>query len=338
MMARLPLTNSWPARAVPTRRLLLAAGAAAALPAWAQTAPYPSRPITLVVPFAAGGGTDTVARMIGLRLGALLGQSVVIENRPGANGLIASRQVARAQADGYTLMLGSNSTHVIAPLTARAAADGIQATEADFAILSVLANAPLVLCVRAAAAEQNLAAFVLRARRSRTTYATFGVGSSAHLMGEVLADSARTELVHVAYKGSSPALNDLVAGHVDSAFLTVAAIKGAVDGGTVRPLAVTGRVRVASLPQVPTFEELGVADMANAGWFAVFAPSRTPAALATRLSDALRRIAGEPEVGAKLVELGLEPVGSTMAQARSTWSRSVSLAAPIVKRANIELQ
>lgn len=321
-----------------SRRALLAFAATAAAPSFAQSPTYPSKPVTLVVPFSAGGGTDTVARMIGLRLGAALGQPVVIENRPGANGLIASRQVAKLPADGYTILMGSNSTHVIAPLTARNPLDGIKSTQGNFTILSVLANAPLVLAVRASAAEQNLAALMLRARRSRLTYATFGLGSSAHLMGEVLADSARVDLLHVAYKGSAPALNDLVAGHVDSAFLTVAAIKGAADGGTVRPLAVTGSARVASLPDVPTFEELGVKDMGNAGWFAMFAPVRTPAPVAESLSATLRKIVMEPEVRSKLVELGLEPVGSTIAQARSTWNRSVSLAAPVVQRANIELQ
>ncbi len=321
-----------------SRRALLASATLLAAPSFGQSNPYPSKPVTLVVPFAAGGGTDTVARMVGLRLGALLGQPVVIENKPGANGLIASRQVAKAPADGYTILMGSNSTHVIAPLTARNPADGIKAAQSEFAILSVLANAPLALAVRSSAAEQNLAALLLRGRRVRLTYATFGVGSSAHLMGEVLASSAHIDLLHVAYKGSSPALNDLVAGHVDSAFLTVAAIKGAADGGTVRPLAVTGRARVASLPDVPTFEELGVKDMANAGWFAMFAPARTPAAVTERLAAALRRIALEPEVRTKLVELGLEPVGSTLADARSTWNRSVSLAAPVVQRAKIELQ
>jgi tripartite-type tricarboxylate transporter receptor subunit TctC len=316
----------------------MACAAGVALPTLAQSGAYPSKPITLVVPFAAGGGTDTVARTIGLRLGALLGQPVVVENRPGANGLIASRSVAKQPADGYTILLGSNSTHVIAPLTAKNADDSIKAAQADFNILSIVANAPLVLAVRSAAAQQDLASFILGARRSRLTYATFGVGSSAHVMGEVLASTAHIELLHVAYKGSAPATNDLVAGHVDSAFLTVAALKGVADAGTVRPLAVTGRKRVVSLPNVPTFEELGVKDMANAGWFAMFVPSRTPASINDKLSAALRKIAMEPDVKAKLVELGLEPVGSTLAEARATWTRSISMAAPVVKRANIELQ
>ena len=321
-----------------SRRSFMVCAAVVALPAAAQSAGYPSKPMTLVVPFAAGGGTDTVARMIGLRLAALLGQPVVIDNRPGANGFIASRFVTNQPADGHTILLGSNSTHVIAPLTARNAADSMKAAQADFGILSIVANAPLVLAIRSAAPEQDLASFLLRARRTRLTYATFGVGSSAHLMGEVLADAARIGLLHVAYKGSAPATNDLIAGHVDSAFLTVAALKGATDAGTVRPLAVTGRTRVATLPGVPTFEELGVKDMANAGWFAMFALSRTPPAVNEKLSAALRTIAREPEIRAKLVELGLEPVGSTQPEARAIWMRSIAMAAPVVKRAQIELQ
>lgn len=319
------------------RRHLLLCSAALPLFALARDA-YPAGPVTLVVPFAAGGGTDTVARLLGQRLAALLGQPCVVENRPGANGLIASRAVAKQAPDGRTLMLGSNSTHVIAPLTARNPQDGLKAAQADFVAVSIVANAPLVLAVKSSSADRDLASFLARAKRSRLTYGTFGVGSSAHLMGEVLGDSGGFELTHVAYKGSAQAMNDLMGGHLDSVFLTVAGLKGIADAGAVRPLAVTGRTRVVSLPAVPTFEELGVRDMANAGWFAVFAPARTPPPVLDQLAVALARILGDPEVRAKLVDLGLEPIGSTVAQARDTWARSAALAAPIVQRANIELQ
>ncbi|MEP6720157.1 MAG: tripartite tricarboxylate transporter substrate binding protein [Variovorax sp.] len=314
------------------------AGAAIAMPALAlaQEPGYPRKPITLVVPFAAGGGTDTVARLIALKLYAALGQSVVVDNRPGANGTIASRSVLQQPADGYTLMFGSNSTHVIAPLAAKQAPDAMKATQANFAIVSIVANAPLVLAVRSSASERDLPAFLARAKSSSLSYGTFGAGSSAHVMGEVLSEAAKVELLHVPYKGSAPAMNDLLGGQVDSVLLTVAAMEGMVSAGTVRPLAVTGRMRVQSLPNVPTFEELGVRDMNNAGWFAVFAAAKTPDAVVTKVAGALREIVSQPEVKAKLVELGLEPVGSTSQDARETWRKSVALAEPVVKRAKIE--
>ncbi len=312
------------------------AGAVFAGSVIAQEVDYPSKPLTLVVPFAAGGGTDTVARLIGLKLHGALGQPVVVENRPGANGTIASRAVLQQAADGYTLLLGSNSTHVIAPLVAKQAADGIKSVQANFSITSIVANAPLVLAVRSSAGLRDLTGFLARAKTAVLSYGTFGAGSSAHVMGEVLAESSKVEMLHVPYKGSAPAMNDLLGGQVDSVFLTVAAIEGLVDGGKVRPLAVTGRSRLRSLPNVPTFEEMGVSDMGNAGWFAVFAASRTPPAVIEKVSVALRKIVADPEVKAKLMELGLEPVGSTQQEAQDTWNRSVSLAAPIVKRARID--
>ncbi len=321
-----------------TRRVALISLATLAAPAQSQQSSFPTKPLTLTVPFASGGGTDTVARMIGVRLGSLLGQPVIVEHRLGANGLIASRYVAKQSADGYSILLGSNSTHVIAPLTAKTQADDIKSTQADFEVLSIVANAPLVLAVRSASVDKDVPAFIRHAKQQRLTFATFGIGSSAHLMGEILGDSAHINLLHVPYKGSAPAITDLIGGHIDSVFLTVAAIKGMVDAGSVRALAVTGRARVPTLPHVPTFEELGIKDMANAGWFAVFAPSRMPPAISERLSSALRVVANEQEVRAKLIELGLDPVGSTQKEANATWSRTISMAEPIVKRAKIELQ
>lgn len=320
------------------RPLMMATVAGAVLtgPVMAQGVDYPHKPITLVVPFAAGGGTDTVARLIGLKLHGVLGQPVVVENRPGANGTIASRAVLQQPADGYTLLLGSNSTHVIAPLVAKQTIDGIKAVQSNFSIASIVANAPLVLAVRSSAGIRDFAGFLARAKTGVLSYGTFGAGSSAHVMGEVLAESAKVEMLHVPYKGSAPAMNDLLGGQVDSVFLTVAAIEGLVDGGKVQPLAVTGRSRVRSLPNVPTYEEMGVRDMGNAGWFAVFAASKTPPAVVEKVSAALRKIVADPEVKTRLVELGLEPVGSTQQEAQDTWSRSIGLAAPVVKRAHID--
>ncbi|MEO8059324.1 MAG: tripartite tricarboxylate transporter substrate binding protein [Burkholderiales bacterium] len=316
--------------------VVLGLASVCALPALAQEAAYPRKPITLVVPFAAGGGTDTVARLLGQKLQLELGQPVVIDNRPGANGIVASRSVLQQPADGYTLLLGSNSTHVIAPLAAKLPADGIKAAQTGFTVVSVIANAPLVLAVRSNAAERDLAAFIKRAKTAELSYGTFGAGSSAHVMGEVLAEDAKIKLLHVPYKGSAPALTDLLGSQVDAIFLTVAAIEGSVAGGSVRPLAVTGRSRLQTLPDVPTFDELGVHDMGNSGWFAVFAGTQTPPAIIDKVSAALRKAVALPDVRTKLIESGLEPVGSTPHEGREIWNRSVTVAEPVVKRAHIE--
>jgi tripartite-type tricarboxylate transporter receptor subunit TctC len=305
--------------ATPSRPPLLlqrrrALGALAALAACgsglARAAGWPQRPINLVVPFAAGGGTDTVARLIGQKLQAALGGTVVIDNKPGANGLIAALASKQPVAPGKSM-------------------------QEAFTIVSVMANAPLVLAVRADSPARDLRAFLQQAKTGKLSYGSFGAGSSAHVMGEVLAESAGVELLHVPYKGSSPAVTDLMGGQVDAVFLTVAAVEAMVTAGSVRPLAVTGLRRVRSLPAVPTFEELGVRDMGNAGWFAVFAPAGTPEPVVTRLATALQAIAGDAEVQARMVALGLEPVVSTPAQALQTWRRSLASAAPVVKKANI---
>ncbi len=301
----------------------------------ARAATWPERPINLVVPFAAGGGTDTVARLIGQKLQAALGGTVVIDNRPGANGLIAARAVLQAPADGHTLMFGSNSTHVIAALASKQSVAPGKTMQEAFTIVSVMANAPLVLAVRTDSPAHDLRSFLQRARANKLSYGSFGAGSSAHVMGEVLAESAGIDLLHVPYKGSAPALTDLMGGQVDAVFLTVAAVEAMVTAGSVRPLAVTGLRRVRSLPAVPTFEELGVRDMGNAGWFAVFAPAGTPASVVSTLATALQAIAADADVQARMVALGLEPVVSTPAQAMDTWRRSLAAAAPIVKKANI---
>ncbi|WP_017757020.1 Bug family tripartite tricarboxylate transporter substrate binding protein, partial [Pseudacidovorax intermedius] len=301
----------------------------------ARAAAWPERPINLVVPFAAGGGTDTVARLIGQKLQAALGGTVVIDNRPGANGLIAARAVLQAPADGHTLMFGSNSTHVIAALASKQSVAPGKTMQEAFTIVSVMANAPLVLAVRTDSPAHDLRGFLQRARANKLSYGSFGAGSSAHVMGEVLAESAGIDLLHVPYKGSAPALTDLMGGQVDAVFLTVAAVEAMVTAGSVRPLAVTGVRRVRSLPAVPTFEELGVRDMGNAGWFAVFAPAGTPAPVVSTLATALQAIAADGDVQARMVALGLEPVVSTPAQALETWRRSLAAAAPIVKKANI---
>jgi tripartite-type tricarboxylate transporter receptor subunit TctC len=301
--------------------LVLAAGWAG-LPSTAQEAAGASRPISLVVPFAAGGGTDTVARLLGARLQALLGRTVVIENRPGANGIVASQAVLQQPADGHTLLLGSYSTHVIAPLASRRNPEAARATLGAYAALAVVGYAPLALAVASSSPSRTLADFLNNAKSRRTTYGSFGAGSSAHLLGQILASRTQAQLEHVPYKGSAPAANDLLGGHVDSVILTAAALHAQVAGGQLRALAVSSKARLPAMPGVPTFTEAGFAGLAETGWFSLFVHAKVPGDVKARLSAAMATIMADPTIQQRLIDLGLEPPAAGE-DAGALWQRSI---------------
>lgn len=296
--------------------------AGATFPAFAQPAYPAERPLTLVVPFAPGGGTDILARLVAEKLGHQIHQSVVVDNKPGANGLIAMRAVERAKADGYTLLFGSSSTHVLAPLLSpdKQSIENVRKTSV---LVSMVADTPLALAVNAKSDIKNLDQYLQAARKQSMSFGTFGSGSSPHVLGELLASKTGARLLHVAYKGSSPALTELRGGHTDSVFLTVAALSAQVDAKEVRPLAVTGRKRVQSLPDVPTFTEAGVAGLEDSGWFAIFAPAGTPVPVLDQLHGSVSQVMALPDVQAKLVELGLQRSASGRAQEIAVWDRSI---------------
>lgn len=309
----------------------------ASLPSAAQEPAGAQRPLALVVPFSAGGGTDNVARLLGARLQALLGRTVVIENRPGANGLIASLAVLQQPADGNTVLLGSFSTHVIAPLVSRRNAEAARATLDGYAALAVVGYAPLALAVESSSPSRTLAEFVERAKSRRTTYGTFGAGSSAHLLGQIVASGTRAQLEHVPYKGSGPATTDLIGRHVDSVILTVAAISTQVASGQLRALAVSSKARLPALPGVPTFAEAGHAGLAETGWFALFMPAKAPEDAKARLSAAMATVTAEAAVQQRLIELGLEPAVPGE-DPRALWLRSVESARGILSKIKFDLE
>ncbi|MBK8324465.1 MAG: tripartite tricarboxylate transporter substrate binding protein [Betaproteobacteria bacterium] len=328
-----------PEPAMPSRRhclatLLLAAGFASAFTAQAQPAYPTAGPIRLVVPFSAGGGTDILARLIANKLETALGQTVVIDNQPGANGAVASENVARKPADGYTLLFGSSSTHAIAPLVSKKVNyDPFR----DFAPVTVVANTPLALVVNTASPIQDFPQYLAAARKDKMSYGTFGAGSTPHILGEVLAANANVPLLHVPYKGSAQAVTDILGNHIESAFLTVAAVAKPVSAGKLRALAVSGAARSKAMPTVPTFKELGVAGLEESGWFAIFAPAKTPAAITTQVADAVAKIVAGADVQAKMVELGLEPVGSTPEQHAAIWKRTHETMGAVIRRAKITI-
>ena len=305
--------------------------------AGAQTQTYPDKPITLVIPFTPGGGTDIVAKTLSQKLEAALGQPLVMEHRPGANGIIANQYVARKEADGYTLLFGSNSTQVIAPLLAKDKSTMAQ-TLRDFTMVGTVGNTTLVLAVSAKSPIKTLAQYLEATKTKPMSYGTFGLGSSPHLMGEVLSSTQKAPMLHIPYKGSAPAVTDLAGGHTDSVFLTVSAVSSHITSGDVRALAVTGSSRIPSLLDVPTFEELGVKGLDDGGWFAVLTPAKTPPAVIKKLSDAMMKTTSDPAMQKRLLELGLVATVVTPEQSQITWTRTVKTVENVLKTTKIQME
>lgn len=281
---------------------------AGTLPALAQE--YPRRAIRLIVPFAPGGGNDTVARVIAQSAGASLGQPVVVDNRAGAGGMLGAELAARAPPDGYTLFLGGVGSHAVNPnLHAKLPYDPVK----DFAPITLIASAPSVLVVNPSLPARTLAEFTALAKASpgRINYASNGNGSSAQLAAVLYESMAGVQMVHVPYKGLAPALVDLLAGEVQAMFSSVVAIVPNIKAGRLRALAVTGKRRAALLPEVPTLDESGVPGYEAGSWYGILAPAGTPQAVVAKLHEAIVRALAQPEVRERLVSEGAEVIGST---------------------------
>lgn len=270
---------------------------------------YPSRPIKMVVPFAAGGQSDVVARLIAERMSTGLGQPVVIENTPGAGGMIAASSVARAPADGYTVFLANASTLTIAPYLQK----NSKVDPAAFTPITTSTQFPLVLVVNAKSPFKSLADVVAagKANPGKLNYASPGVGTTPHLIGETFKREAGIDMVHVAYKGGAPALNDLLAGTVDLFFEAPATLTQHIEAGKLRALAVTGKTRVQALPQVPTVTEQGMPKLSLESWSALVAPPATPANVVARLRIETEKVLKSPDITGRLHELGFEATTST---------------------------
>jgi tripartite-type tricarboxylate transporter receptor subunit TctC len=284
---------------------LLGLGLMAAAPALVQAQAFPARPVTLVVPFPAGGSADILGRAVAQRLSEKLAQPVVVENRAGAGTAIGARHVAESAPDGHTLLIGTVSSHAINPAMTKVGYDPV----ADFAAVSPLAAIPFVLVSNPSVPYQSLAELIAAARRQPGTlgYASAGPGTSNHLAGEMFAGAAGIQLMHVPYRGSAPALADVLAGHVPLMFDLLPTAVPNVRQGKLRALAVTGTQRSDLLPGVPTVAEAGLAGFEVSAWFGLFAPAKVPAPVLKRLSDDMAEILRAPEMQHKLRELGAEP-------------------------------
>jgi len=271
--------------------------------AQAQGDAYPSKPITLIVSSAPGGTTDISARMLAEPLGKALGQTVVVDNRAGASGAIAAVAVKRAEADGYTLLMQYSGYHVITPVVSK---HSLGWEQKELQPVANVLTAPQVVVVRAGLPVKTMAELVAYAKANpgKLTYASSGNGSLQHVTGAMLEQQAGIQMTHVPYKGTGPALQDLLGAQVDLTFGTPPPFMPHIQSGKLRALAVTSSARVSSLPDVPTTAEAGLPKLGPTSWFAVFAPAATPKAIVDRLTAEIGRVMATPEFKKKAADLG----------------------------------
>jgi len=276
--------------------------------ACAQT--YPTRPIRLIVPFPPGGGNDTVARAIADQAGPALGQPIVVDNRPGAGGIIGADLAAKSAPDGYTLFLGGVGSHAVNPnMHPKLSYDAVK----DFAPITLVASAPSVLAVHPALPPRTIAEFTTYARANpgKLNYASNGNGSSSHIAAVMYETMAGAKMVHVPYKGFGPALTDLMSGRVELMFNSIVAILPHIQSGKLRALAVTSKKRSSLLPDVPTLAEAGLPEYEAGSWYGILAPAGTPPAVIQRLHAEITKAVQMPEVQKRLAGEGADVIAST---------------------------
>jgi tripartite-type tricarboxylate transporter receptor subunit TctC len=292
---------------------IFAAFALAALlpfPALAQ-GNYPNKPIRLIVPYAAGGGTDVLARPLAQKVSEALGQQVIVDNRPGASAIIGVDATAKAAPDGYTLVITPSSPIVINPhVFKKLPYDPAK----DLTPVTQVNTIPVALLVNENHPAKNLKEFIawVKAKPKQASFASYGNASMSHLAGEAFSRAIGGEMVHVPYKGTAPAITDLVGGQVATAIVDVGAAKGQLEAGKLRALAITGAKRSPVLPEVPTFGEQGYPALEQMlGWIGIFAPTGTPTEIVNRLASEFAKAVHSPEIKARFLELGNEPTGTT---------------------------
>jgi tripartite-type tricarboxylate transporter receptor subunit TctC len=302
--------------------------------AFAQAdASYPSKPITLVVTYPPGGGADAMARLIAPKLSEALGQSVIVENKPGAGGQIGAAAVAKAPADGYTLMLDASSFAVNPALYPKLPYDTLKA----FRPIGVVALFPNVVLVNSGFPAQNVAELIAIARKSKgaVSFASSGNGSAQHLAGALFESATGVDMVHVPYRGGGPALNDVIGGQVPLFFGNLASTLQHIQGGRLRALAVTSSKRSAILPGVPTLSEAGVKGAEIHEWNAIFVPATTPPAIVSKLAAAFQRAIETPEVSQRVAQLGGEMQRTTPDQAQAFIEQQINLWGRVVRERKI---
>lgn len=316
---------------------LLASAALLGIVATVQAQEYPAKPVKIVVWTAPGGSIDVLSRMIAEKLAQRWKQPVVVENKPGASGILASEYVARAPADGHTLLVTINTTHINNPvLQSKLPYDPVK----DFEPVSQLAIGSVTLIAPATHPANNLAEFVAMAKKKGGTvnYGSWGVGSSAHLFGELLHQKTGLDLNHIAYKGEMPAITDMLGGRLDVTFAGGGTTRAQLAGGKIKVLGLTGPRRIRALPNVTTFAEQGFSGFELAGWVAMYAPAKTPKAVVRKIAADLAELVHAPDVQARMTENGFEPVGSTPEQFDALYKDEFPKWAQLIKASGAKVE
>jgi tripartite-type tricarboxylate transporter receptor subunit TctC len=320
-------------------RLALAVvlGVAATGAAQTQTGSYPDRPLKLLVGFGAGGGTDIVARVMAQKMGQILGQSIVVENRTGASGLIAAADVAKSPPDGYMLLMGSQTIFAVAPVLYRKSVTFDPAK--DFAAVSLTGASPLILVANPSFPARTVADVIAMAKTNpgKINFGTGGVGTTPHMTAELFEHVADIRMTHVAYRGEAPAINDTVAGQIPLMFANLSAVTGQISGGTLRGIAVTSAHRAATAPNVPTVAET-LPGFAAETWFGIVAPAGTSRDILTKLNAAARQALAAPDTKKRLAELGMSNTSSTPEEFDAYIKSEIAKWAAVIKDADIQAQ
>ncbi|MBM3507845.1 MAG: tripartite tricarboxylate transporter substrate binding protein [Alphaproteobacteria bacterium] len=303
----------------------------AGLVAMAQS--FPAKPVRLVVPYAPGGTGDLVGRILAKSLSAQYGQQVIVENRPGAGGHIGAELVARSTPDGYTLLFGAIGTRAAFSVTSNLRYDPVR----DLQAVVLLCESPNILIVNPALPATTVQEFLAlaKAKPKQITFGSAGNGTSTHLIGELFKSSTGVDLTHVAYKGSGPAMTDLVGGHIQAMFENLPAAVSHVKAGKVRAIALTGKARSDSLPGVPTAAESGVPGFEATSWFTIDAPRGVPEAVLRKLNEDIHRSIHSPELAPQWRELGLRPTGGSIATAADFIAKETEKWTRLVRSAGI---
>ncbi len=312
---------------------LLAALVIAGASACATAQPFPAKPVRIIVPFAPGGVADSSARVISERLGARLGQPLLVENRPGASGNIGTASVASSAPDGYTLLLGFDGTMVVNPhVYAKLPWDTLR----DFAPVTKLGDATLILVAHPSVPAKDLRELV--GLKQAFSYGTAGTGSTPHLAGELLAQRTGLALTHVPYKGGGQAMGDVVGGQIPLVYTAIATAQQFVRSGKLKGLGVSAAKRSPSLPDVPTFVESGLDGFVVDSWTGILAPAKTPREVVERLQKDIAAVLAEPDIRSRYATLGIEPVGNTPAQFTEQIRADLGRWQKVVRQANIRIE
>ncbi|WP_430422203.1 Bug family tripartite tricarboxylate transporter substrate binding protein [Methylibium petroleiphilum] len=319
------------------RRLVQAAALAVAMAgSSAMAQAWPNKPISLIVPFPAGGTTDVLARALGEKLAQSLGQPVIVENKPGAGATLGADFVAKARPDGYTLLMGAVH-HTIAPSVYKKLPYDFQK---DFAPITTVALVPNVLVVNAATPAKNVAELVAlaKAQPGKLTYGSNGNGTAQHLIGTQFENATGTEVIHIPYKGSGPLATDLLGGQITMSFDTVTPVLQHIKSGKLRALAVTTNKRSSALPDVPTLEEAGLKGFNIGTWFGVLAPVATPKDVVSRLNAEMVKVIQSPDFRKRMDEIGAEPIGNSTDQMGQQIKGETEKFAKLVKDAKVTIE